>query len=109
MSDKLLMWKDSKQIFYGDLNDITVTDDESTALTLKCTNQTITVSWKEKQGKEDFLSLLTTAKKEKKVKENRIDRAVFIIPRDAVTEKMPLLGEAPNPDQDQKSCCCTIL
>jgi len=109
MSDKLLLWKDSKQMFYGDLNAITITNDEPASLSLNCTTQTITIWWKDKNAKDDFLTLLTTAKKAKKEKENHIERAVFIVPRDGVLEKMPLLGETPIQEQPKTSCCCTIL
>jgi len=109
MSDRLLLWKDSKQMFYGDLNDITITNDEPAALSLKCTTQTITLWWKDNNAKEDFLTLLKTAKKAKKEKDNQIERAVFILPRDGVVEKMPLLGEVPNQEEATPSCCFTIL
>jgi len=108
MSDRLLIWKESKRFIFGDLNDVVITYDEIHQLTLRCntSDETLTIIFKEKGAKEEWISQFLTTKKKKKEKDNEIQRAVFLVPHNPVNEKMPLLA---NEETDTKSCCCTIL
>jgi len=107
MDDKILMWKNSTQYLYSNLTEIVISD-EFTQITLKSNKQTVTICFKENKLKEAWLSTFNDTKKRKKTKENHIERAVFILPRDAVVEKMPLLPDSEV--QDKGPCaCCTIL
>jgi len=67
-SDKLLIWKESRDYLIGDLNEIVFIQDDHTQLTLKCnsTNQTVSLAWKEKTLKDEWTTQFITAKKKER-------------------------------------------
>jgi len=79
-SDKLLIWKDSRDYLVGDLNDIVFIQDDNTQLTIKCnsTNQTVSLAWKEKTLKDEWTTQFITAKKKRKKKMTPLGRLYLI-------------------------------
>jgi len=79
-SDKLLIWKDSKDYLIGDLKDVVIIQDDPIQLTLKCnsTNQTVSLAWKDKTLKDDWTTQLITAKKKRKKKMTTLGRLFLL-------------------------------
>jgi len=109
MDDKLLIWDAKVVLFFDDLPEINFKDHTEQNLVVfftKTSDQEITLYFKKLEDKDQWLETFRKAKKEKQTRDNQIQKAVFIVPANPVSEKEPLL---PANEINQNQWCCNIL
>jgi hypothetical protein len=98
--------EDSVVLFYEDLKEILFKehiDLKYLLLSCKTSGQELTIYFKKTEDKQEWLEIFKKAKKEKHTQDNQIHKAVFILPKNSISEKEPLL---PTPEKTTSKCCC---
>jgi len=107
MNDKVLVWDDDATVlFYEDLKEILYKEQmdlKYVNLSCKSSGKELTIYFKKTEDREEWLEIFRKAKKEKQTQDNQIHKAVFILPKNSINEKEPLL---PTPEKNTSKCCC---
>jgi len=105
-NDNLLIWDNDTVLFYEELAAIIFkeqTEIKYVIVASKSTGQEITIYFKKTEDKEEWLDLFKKTRKEKQTQDNQIHKAVFILPKNSISEKEPLI---PKSDKETSTCCC---